>query len=462
MDGHLGAGTQFWIIGKDLSLSHLSDIKSLISGVSIGVDPRPGDKQDEYQGLSQEPVLRYGEQGTTMTLLAEQLGSVQRGTPIYHRGIKVGEVVDYRMTGPEGFDISAFIDDPYTKLVGADTRFWRAGPIHLSTSSGGPSLQFQSIPALVEGAIAFETPGGTPNGPAATPGRRFTLYGSEDAAENAPGTQGIAYRAVFPHASGVPQAEAPVTLSGKRIGSVADSSLRYDPALGRLEVVTTIVLEPRRITLANGAAWSEPRTQMDDMLRHLIAGGLRAELSSSPPVIGSEQVSLLFVPGQPEAALGDGPVPEIPTTGGGGVAGIISEMDEVVAKVNAMPLPRIADNLEDISRSVARLTSSPALAETLRQVDRSTANLQRITRDMERDVPPVLNELRQTVREAQASLASAESLLSARGTAASTPDSETLPQTLHEITRTARALRELSDFLDRNPSAVLVGRRSGP
>jgi hypothetical protein len=38
------------------------------------------------------------------------------------------------------------------------------------------------------------------------------------------------------------------------------------------------------------------------------------------------------------------------------------------------------------------------------------------------------------------------------------PGSEALPETLYEITRTARALREPSDYLDRHPSAVLVGR----
>ena len=33
-----------------------------------------------------------------------------------------------------------------------------------------------------------------------------------------------------------------------------------------------------------------------------------------------------------------------------------------------------------------------------------------------------------------------------------------LPQTLYEVTRAARALRDLSDYLDRHPSSLITGR----
>ena len=279
--------------------------------------------------------------------------------------------------------------------------------------------------------------------------------------KNTPDAQGVAYRVVFDRASGVPDATAPVTLMGKRVGTVAASALSYDAVGGRMQVTATIVLEPRRIALANGGTWTETpggaREQMDDLLRHLIAHGLHAELTTSPPVIGGEQVALRLGDGTP-GALGAGPLPEIPTSGGGGVGGIMAEAGDVMTKVNQMPLPQIADNLLDISRAVARLTSSPALSATLRQLDRSTANLQQVTHDLDRDVPPALAGLRRTVTEAQSSLAAAQDLLSARGNAGDTPGSEGLPETLYEVTRTARALRELSDFLDRHPSALLPGR----
>lgn len=456
MRGHLGAGTQFWLIGHTVSLSHLSDLRALISGVSVGISPRPGARQHEYQGLAEDPVLGYGETGTALTLHAPDLGSIQRGTPIYYLGEHVGEITGYHLTGAQGFDFAAFIDAPYDRFVHAGSRFWRSGPVHLSSGGGGPSLQFQSVPALLEGAIAFSTPDhdNTPAG-----GRRFTLYDDQDAASSAPDAQGVAYRVVFDQASGVPDRYAPVTLMGRRVGAVSESRLEYVPAEGRLRVDATIVLEPRRVPLA-GATWTDPRAQMDDMLRRLIASGLHAELAASPPVIGGQQVALRDVPGAP-GMLGPGPVPEIPTSAGGGIAGIMDGVNDVVAKMDQMPLPQIADNLQEISRHIARLTNSPALAATLRHVNHASASLQRIGQEMDRSLPPALDELRHTVAEAQSALASAQDLLSAQGNAASMPGSQALPETLYEITRTARAMRELSDFLDRHPSAVLTGRAAG-
>ena len=463
MAGHLGAGTKFWIIGKQVSFSSPSGLKALITGVSIGILPSPGHGQDSYQGLSDPPVLGFGAKGTLFRLHADTLGSVQRGTPIYFAGEKVGEVAHTGMTQENsptlrGFTIEAFIDAPFDHFVHQGSRFWSAGPVHISSGGGGPSLQFQSIPALFEGAIDFETPDGPIRGPVAAAGTTFRLYGGEDEAENAPDSEGVAYRAVFSDASGVPGVDAPVTLMGKRVGAVSDASLEYDPSDGKLRVDTTIVLEPRNIALAGGARWTDPRAQMDDMLRHLIAQGLHAGLSASPPVIGGQQVALSISPGK-KGVLGPGPVPEIPSQeGGGGVAGILLGANQFVAQLNGMKLDRIADNLQQITKNAAKFSNSPALANSLRAVDRSTSNLQHITAQIRTELPPSLAELRRTIAEAQASLASAKDLLSSQGSAASAPGSEGLPETLYEISNTARSLRELVNFLDRHPSALLTGR----
>lgn len=456
MRGHLGPGTQFWIIGKDMSLSHLSNLKSIITGESIGISPRSGHQQDEYQGVVQPPVLDFDAQGRSFKLHAGTLGSVQRGTPLYYLGQQVGKVVDYSMTNASGFDITVFVDAPYDRLVHQASRFWRAGPLHLSSGGNGPSVQFQSVPALFEGAIAFETPSGEAK--EAGGADEFTLYGSKDAAENAPDEQSVAYRMVFHSVSGVPGTGAPVKLMGQRIGSVSATALQYDQQSGHLSVLVTAMLEPRGIVLADGASWNDVRTQMDDMLRHLIAGGMRAELSTSPPVIGGEQITLDVAGGEP-GNLGAGPVPEIPTVdGGGNVAGIMTSVNDVLTKVKQMPLSEIGSNLRDISHRAALFAHSPQLAATLRQVDGATANLDRMTREMRSQLPPTLAEFRRTVGEAQASLAAARKLLSAQQTTESAPGTEGLPETLYEISRTARSLRGLSDLLDQHPSALLTGQ----
>ena len=198
------------------------------------------------------------------------------------------------------------------------------------------------------------------------------------------------------------------------------------------------------------------------MLRRLVAQGLRAELTKQPPLIGGEQVSLRIVPGNAGTLCDTCPVPEIPTTNGdGSIAGIETQASDILAKIDAMPLDQIGDNLRDISQHLAKLTSSPELPAIVQQLDRSAENIQRVTSDVSRQIPPALAELRRSVEEAQKSLASAQDLLSARGVAASTPGSTGLPETLYEIKDAARAVRELADLLNRHPTSLILGRGSG-
>ena len=457
MAGHLGRGTQFWLSGVKPNLADISEIKSIIAGPSIGIDPKPGDKQDHYQGLAEPPVQTFGAEGTRYMLHAPRLGSVQRRTPIYYRDKEVGRVDRVTMVHGNGFDIAVFVDAPYDKLVHDGTRFWNAGAVRLSTSGTSPGVQFQSLPALFAGAIAFETPQGGDAGAVATADHRFTLYRDEDAAEAAPYADSVRYRVVFRDPSTTLQANAPVKLAGETIGAVETSRLAYDPAQGDLRLEATIALDPGKVRRTSGN-WGSGRAEMDAMLRTLVGHGLRAELQSSPPVIGGGEVALAMVAGQ-SGTLGGGDIPEIPAAPGGGSGGVMASASRVMDKIDAMPLAQIADELHQVTQHVAALTASPHLSDTLRQVDRSTAALEKITRSAQREMPATLANLRRAVDEASQALRNTSAVL-ARSAAGGPggPESADLPHTLYEVSRAARSLRELADYLDRNPSALLTGR----
>lgn len=125
----------------------------------------------------------------------------------------------------------------------------------------------------------------------------------------------------------------------------------------------------------------------------------------------------------------------------------MASASDILTKVNQLPLVQIAADLREVSHQAARFVHSPELADTLRQIDRSTANLDRMSREMREQLPPSLAELRRAVASSRAALASARTLLSAQGTPGSAPGTEGLPETLYEISRTARSLRGLSDLL---------------
>lgn len=461
MAKHLAKGTRFWIAGNTVSFSNLSSLKALISGPFIGIDPRDGKIKHHFIGLGEPPVLKTEPEGETLTLVTHKLTNISGGSPVYYRNFKVGEVRGYRMMpGGQRFNIYAFIDKPYEGLVKTSTRFWDAGGVHVSTGgSSGPGLQIQSVPALIMGAVAFETPKDIPGQPVHS-GMSFKLYSGKSAADSAPETGAVPYRVVL---DGTPQGLAPgaaVKLEGATVGSVTGVNMEYDPAQGTLRTRIRLVLEPQKIALAPGNRWNmtNPAPQMNAMLNKLIGKGLRAEMGSSIPVVGGKTIDLSMVKGKESAALEPGNPPEIPSVSGGGSGQIMQQVSSILAKINAMPLPEIASNIHDVTKRIAAVSKSPQAKQTLEHLDQTMTHIDAITRTTNAQLPSILYEVKKSTADAQAALNSARNLMAAQSTASSGPESGSLPQALYELTRTARSLRELTNYLNDHPNSLLFGK----
>ena len=361
MEGHLGKGTEFWIAGATPSLTESSSLKSIISGPTIGISPRPGPKQAHYDGLSQPPVEQESIPGRHFVLHAAALGNLSRGSHVYFKDLDVGIVEDTTLKPDRNFELAVFIKSPFDRLVHTGTRFWNAGAVQLSMQGNGPKLQLQSVPALLQGAVDFDTPAAAARGPAGARSARFRIVPGKDTAEYAPGAQAVAYRVVFQAAAGGLDAGAPVQLAGKRVGTVTESTLEYDPRTAKLYERVGIAIEPGRIVLADGSNWPDnARAPMDALISKLIGQGLRAQLGASVPVVGAKDVELAFVQGAPQASLIPGDPPEIPTQqGGGGIDGIMTAVSQVAGKIDSLPLDQIGDNIRTITTRIAELAKSP-------------------------------------------------------------------------------------------------------
>ncbi len=460
MSGHLGPGTRFWIAGHP-SITDLASIKSVITGPHIGIEPHPGDTQDHYDGLARRPVTANDTKGTHYVLQADRLGTVSRGSPINYRDMQVGEVEGTQLAPDRSqFRIDIFVEAPYDAMIRTGTYFWDSGAVQLSMASGGPRMAFQSVPALFQGSISLDTPDGTAAGKAAQPDSRFRLYDTKDRAEHAPRQDSVRYRVVFhtTDAGGLRDG-APVMLQDKQIGSVLDTRLQYDPQQDRLDDVVTLVIDPWRIALAGDTKWADnPRPQLDAMLRQLIQQGLRARLGSTIPIVGGKTVQLAFVSGPEPAELGAGDPPELPTGPESGISGVLAAVNGVAAKLNAVPLDQIAHDVHQVTQRLAALSQSPELQKSLQDLEQSIANLQQVTSSARHEVGPTLEALHRTARDAQTTVADARKLISNNQYARSAPGTASVGETLYELSRAARSLRELADYLDRHPAALLHGR----
>jgi paraquat-inducible protein B len=321
LEGHLGKGTLFWLNGASPSLTDLRSLKSIIAGPTIGIEPRPGPKQDRYVALSEPPVVPESAAGRRYVLHADTLSNVSPGSNVYFEDLKVGVVESTKLQPDRSFEVTIFVDAPFERLVHTGTRFWSAGAVQVSMGGNGPRLQLQSAAAMLQGAVAFETPRGAREGAEAPEQQRFRLYDSKEAAMFAPGPQAVSYRVVFDASGGGLDAGAAVKLAGKRVGTVQESKLEFDQEAEKLRQRVTIALEPSEIGLSRAEWPADTRPEMDALLNRLVAQGLRAQLGNSIPLVGSADVELAFVEGASGSRLIPGDARNSCTIGRRRVAG---------------------------------------------------------------------------------------------------------------------------------------------
>ena len=446
MKGHLGPGTSFWIAGRSVSFSNLASLKTIIAGPYIGIAPHDGKVAKHFTGLTHEPVLRSGAKGEMLRIVAAQPGNLSRGAGIYFNHFKIGQVVDVTMR-PDGrqFVISAFIQRDHENLVSTRSRFWNAGGVSFETGGSGPKVMLQSIPALVSGALGVETP---PGGGKPDKGTVYHLYSGRAAALSAPGPHAVPYRVVLAGGPHGLEPGAKVTLEGADAGVVTGVTMRFDPDAGKLLTMVQLVLEPHDLPLASPHRWhlADPAPQMNALLESLIARGLRARMTRATPVIGAQTIALDRVSQAPSATLGTGPVPEIPSTTATSIGAIMAQVSVILA------------NVHDATSRIAAVSRSPRTKRTLERLDRTITHVDAITRTTSAQLPQLLANLRQSTQAADAALRSVHGLLAQQGTAANAPESESLPHALYELTRAARSLRELTDYLSGHPNAVIFGK----
>lgn len=463
MAGHLGPGTHFWIGGTSPSVTDLSSLRALISGPYIGVAPASGATVGEFVGLDEPPVVKWETTGKTFALTTDNAGNVSRGAPVYFRHFQVGQVSGLQFSPQtRRFDVVISIRPEYADLVTTRTRFWSAGAVHVALGGTGPGLQLESVPALFTGAISFETPPGpaTIKNGAARNGTTFPLYASRAAAEAAPGPDAVRYRIAL---TGGPHGLAPganVTLEGAPAGVVTSVKALYDPAAGAMRTLVGVALEPGRIARPEGEPWNfaSPEPQMNAMLRRLIGQGLRAQLTSSTPLIGAKEIALERVPDAAPATLTAGNPPTIPAISEGGANAMMAKLSQILAKINALPLPEIADNLRAASAKLAALGNSPQTRETLAHLDATISHLDAITEQTQRQWPAIAANIRASTAEADKALAAAHALLQSESVNPTAPESTTLPRALYELTRAAESLRALANYLEGHPNSVIFGR----
>jgi len=410
---YLNEGTRFWVVRPRVAGGQVTGLGTLFSGSYIGVDPvRDGRRAREFAGLDTPPIVTADQPGKHFVLRSRRAGSVDVGTPVLFRKIRVGEVVASELDPSGEFvSIQVFVHAPHDARVNSGTRFWNASGVHVSLGAGGVDVQVESLASLLVGGIAFDTAADS-TGPPAPDGSRFTLYENEAATRREVYTQKARYVAYFDQSVRGLQEGAPVEFRGIQIGEVRDVKLEYDAETQQFVIPVVIEIEPERI---ENLGMVDPVTRREGFDR-LVEQGLRAQLQSGNLLTGQLVVQLDFHPtAKPAEIVWQEPYPELPT--------VPAALEEITASVQQL---------------VKRLEELP-LDEVMRSVNG-------------------------TLESAQAALAQAEQTLASAGelVGPDSPANSELRRALLELTDAARSVGLAADQIQREPESLLFGKETQP
>jgi paraquat-inducible protein B len=435
---HLTTGTRFWVVRPRLGVGGVSGLGTLFSGVYIEMEPGTGRRTEEMKGLEEPPVLPPSGEGKTFVLRAKSLGSLSRGSPVYYRGVPVGETLGATLSSDaRSVAVSIFIRAPHDTLVHPESRFWNASGVEVTTGGAGFKARAESLQAVILGGIAFDTRPEDEDQPPSPKDSEFELHPDKDAALTTPYGPQVSYLVHFDGSARGVDVGTPVDLLGIHVGRVTDVHLEGEA--GRIRVPITLTLDPERVLLHRGELPGEAgslQQSTDAQMALLVARGLRAELQTSSLLTGSKAVSLAFHPRARKARLGfGGKYPEIPTVPGGGFEDLSESATGLLA------------DARQLVQGANQVLRSPELVETLR-------NLDVLTREASTQIGPAMESLRGASAQLEKTLAATSGLLGS-----STTGSGELPRALRDLREASRSVRLLTDYLERHPEALVRGKQ---
>jgi paraquat-inducible protein B len=436
--GFLVEDTRFWVVRPRFAGGQVSGLATLFAGAYIGADPGTSNNEKrEFQGLENPPIITTDQPGRQYTLHADDLGTLDVNSPVYFRGVLAGRVVSADLPSDgRSVQIGVFVQTPYDKLVTTDTRFWNASGVDISLDANGVKVQAQSLVPILFGGVSFEAPPDAPATGVAPPNTEYRLWDNRADAMRTHEAVIENYLLTFAQTVRGLNIGAPVDFRGIAVGQVRRIDLVFDRERTDFAQVVEIEFYPERLR----SRWRAPDSRWNtvpstERLKRMVEHGLRAQLRSANLLTGQMYVALDFFPKAPKVKFDPAKKPaEIPTITGG-----LSELQEsitnIIAKVEKIPFEQIAADLR----------------RALQSLDAGVKHADKLMATLNDDVAPAL---RSALEDARKTLRSVDQAVSA-----DSPLQGDLRETLSEVTRAAERLKEVADYLDRHPEALIRGKR---
>jgi paraquat-inducible protein B len=287
---------------------------------------------------------------------------------------------------------------------------------------------------------------------------------------------------------------APIAFRGVKLGQVSDVRINVERG-GKIAVHGEL---PPRLLGEDAVT----------MTRNAVQMGLRAQLSLQSLLTGQLYISLKMMPDTPVKLEAADPhaieIPTVPST----LQEWSTRLEDLFNKLAALPLDEMIRSAVGAMEGIKDLSASPDLHQAIRRADGLLADLQvlarearpmvasitatsdtargavtdvahdlrtlaanleatsdaakgfltdgqKLVRDVDAKVDPLVASFIGTMEKAQGTLANMDGVLTERSALG-----YKLGQTIEQLTATARSIRDLADYLEQHPESLLAGKRA--
>jgi paraquat-inducible protein B len=266
---------------------------------------------------------------------------------------------------------------------------------------------------------------------------------------------------------------SPVNFRGVNIGTVTNIQLVMGETGSDIRIPVTIEINPVNF-IRSDQMIGQMTESRKKKLAGLIDAGMRAQLQLQSLLTGQLFIQLDFYPGTPVDLVGDDRYPEIPT--------IPTPIEKITRKLEDFPVEQVMNNIISTSEGLNKLVNSPELHHSIQSLNETLENINRLVkspelqksiaslhsalddlgslaRTVDSRVEPLSSELHATLNETRLAMSQArDTLESAQYLVSDQKLLFALDNALAEITSAARSVRDLTDFLERQPQSILRGK----
>lgn len=159
-EGLLRYDSVFYLDEFELGLGGVKNTDSILSGTSISIIKGSSNvKNYAFEISKKTPSMTLYEDGLRVLLKASRKSSLDIGSPLYYRQVKIGEIEDLRLSSDsKSVEFMVYIDECYSDIIRENSRFYQAGGIGFDIDLFGVKVETETVETLLKGGIIVATP----------------------------------------------------------------------------------------------------------------------------------------------------------------------------------------------------------------------------------------------------------------------------------------------------------------